>query len=99
MNNLGVLALSENRAAGAVDYFRRSLVMEPRNAKTHYLLAEALDRAGKRPEARGEAARAVELDPSQPEFKTLQNQLSENRELNLRGRKSRPRGFYSENRV
>jgi tetratricopeptide (TPR) repeat protein len=78
LNNLGVLALGENLPVAAVDYFRRALVLEPRNAKTHYLLAKALDLAGNRPEARTEAARAVELDPAQPEFKTLQEQLSRN---------------------
>jgi Flp pilus assembly protein TadD len=78
LNNLGVLALGENRPAAAVDYFRRALALEPRNAKTHYLLAKALDLAGNRPDARTEVARAVELDPAQPEFKTLQEQLSGN---------------------
>jgi tetratricopeptide (TPR) repeat protein len=78
LNNLGVLALGENLPAAAVDYFRRALALEPRNAKAHYLLAKALDLAGNRPDARTEAARAVELDPAQPEFKTLQERLSGN---------------------
>ena len=73
---LGVLALGENLPAAAVAYFRRALALEPRNAKAHYLLAKALDLAGNRPDARIEAAHAVELDPAQPEFKTLQEQLS-----------------------
>jgi len=76
LNNLGVLALNENEAPAAVDYFRRALALEPRNAKTHYLLAKALDLAGNRPDARTEAARALELDPAQPEFKTLQERLA-----------------------
>jgi tetratricopeptide (TPR) repeat protein len=80
LNNLGVLALNDNQPAAAVDYFRRALALEPRNAKTHYLLAKALDLAGNRDEARVEAARAVELDPDQPEFKALQDQLSGNGE-------------------
>jgi Flp pilus assembly protein TadD len=78
LNNLGVLALGENLPAAAVEYFRRALALEPRNAKTHYLLAQALDLAGNRPDARTEAARAVELDPAQPEFKALQERLSGN---------------------
>jgi hypothetical protein len=78
LNNLGVLALDDNQPAAAVDYFRRALVLEPRHAKTHYLLAKALDLAGNRDEARVEAARAVELGPDQPEFKALRDQLSGN---------------------
>jgi len=77
LNNLGVLALNENEPARAVDFFRRALSLEPRNPKTHYLLAKALDLAGDRDRARIEAARAVELDSSQPEFKALQEQLNE----------------------
>jgi tetratricopeptide (TPR) repeat protein len=78
LNNLGVLALTENQAAVAEDYFRRSLASEPRDAKTHYLLAKALVAGGNQNEARIEAARAVELDANQPEFKALNDQLSGN---------------------
>jgi tetratricopeptide (TPR) repeat protein len=78
LNNLGVLALNDNQSGAAVDYFQRALALEPRDAKTHYLLAKALDLAGNRDAARAEAARAVELDPEQPEFKALQDQLSGN---------------------
>ena len=78
LNNLGVLALDDDQPAAAVDYFQRALALEPRNAKAHYLLAKALDLAGKRDEARLEAARAVELGPDQPEFKALQDQLAGN---------------------
>lgn len=78
LNNLGVLALNENEPIEAVSYFQRALALEPRNAKTHYLIARALDLVGNRPDARTEAARAVELDPAQPEFKALQDQLAGN---------------------
>ncbi|PYI94700.1 MAG: hypothetical protein DME97_00295 [Verrucomicrobia bacterium] len=78
LNNLGVLALSDSQPVEAVDYFRRALVLEPRNAKTHYLLAKALDLTGNRDAARNEAARAAELVPDQPEFTALQDQLSGN---------------------
>jgi Flp pilus assembly protein TadD len=76
LNNLGVLALDENQPNAGADYFRRALALEPQNAKTHYLLAEALAALGDHAAARREAARAVELDPNQPEFKALQEQLS-----------------------
>jgi hypothetical protein len=75
LNNLGVLALNQNEMVQAIDYFRRALNVAPREAKAHYLLAKALDLAGNRPEARVEAARAAELDPKQPEYKALHEQL------------------------
>jgi tetratricopeptide (TPR) repeat protein len=78
LNNLGVVALNENQPAGATDYFRRSLARDPGQAKTHYLLARALIAGGHRDEARMEAARAVELDANQSEFKALNDQLSGN---------------------
>jgi tetratricopeptide (TPR) repeat protein len=76
LNNLGVLALNENQPSPAADYFRRALVLEPRNAKAHYLLAKALAALGDHAAAHLEAARAVELDPAQPEYKALVEQLS-----------------------
>jgi hypothetical protein len=76
LNNLGVLALNENQPSAAADYFRRALALEPRNAKTHYLLAKALVALGDHAAARIEATRAVELEPNQPEFKALIEQLS-----------------------
>jgi tetratricopeptide (TPR) repeat protein len=78
LNNLGVLALDANEPAAAADYFRRALAVDGRSAKNHYLLAKALDLLGDRPAARSEAARAVELDPDQPEYKALQEQLAGN---------------------
>ena len=77
LNNLGVVALNAHEPARALDFFRRALALEPHNPKTHYLLAQALDLNGNREEARIEVARAVELDPSQPEFKALQEQLNQ----------------------
>lgn len=78
LNNLGVLALENNQPDRAAAYFRRALELEPHNAKTHYLLAKALVATGNRSEARNEVTRAVELDPVQPEFKSLQDQLRDN---------------------
>src|SRR2546423_7735842 len=51
LNNLGVVALNENQPAIAAEYFRRSLQLETRHAKTHYLLAKALLAAGDAPGA------------------------------------------------
>jgi tetratricopeptide (TPR) repeat protein len=77
LNNLGVLALNANNSGAAIDFFRHALRLEPRNPKTHFLLARALDLAGNRDEARIEAARAVELDSSQPEYVALKQRLNE----------------------
>ena len=77
LNNLGVLALNANEPLRAIDLFRRALLREPRNPKTHYLLARALDLAGHHDEARAEAARAVELDASQPEYGALKERLND----------------------
>jgi len=77
LNNLGVLALDANDPARAIDFFRRAVLREPRNPKTHYLLAKALDLGGQHDEARLEAARAVELDPRQPEYRSLKDRLNE----------------------
>jgi Flp pilus assembly protein TadD len=74
------LAITLERAgeiAEAISEYRRALVLDPPNARGHYRLAKALDRTGNRGEARIEAARAAELDPSQSEFKALQEQLNE----------------------
>jgi Flp pilus assembly protein TadD len=60
-----------------LELFRRALLLEPRNPKTHYLLAKALDLAGDRNQARIEATRAVELDSTQPEYAALKEQLKE----------------------
>lgn len=74
------LAIAFERAgqiAEAISEYRRALVFDSRNARARYHLAIALDRTGNRAEARTEVARAVELDPSQSEFKALQQQLNE----------------------
>ena len=77
LNNLGVLALNGNDPARALDFFRRALFLEPRNPKTHYLLAKALNLTGDLAQARIEAAHAVELDSTQPEYAALKEQLKE----------------------
>jgi tetratricopeptide (TPR) repeat protein len=77
LNNLGVLALNGNDPARALDFFQQALFLEPRNPKTHYLLAKALALTGSRDQARIEAARAVELDATEPEYVALKEQLKE----------------------
>ena len=76
-NNLGVLALQESRWELAARFFRHALEHAPNNAKLHFLLAQAELKSGERAAARRSVARAVELDPGRPEFRTLQNDLAE----------------------
>ena len=75
LNNLGVVALNEHEPGPAAEYFRRSLELEPRNAKTHYLLAKALlagrDGAG----AATALQRAIELGGERPEFSDLAREI------------------------
>jgi Flp pilus assembly protein TadD len=75
LNNLGVVALTESQPGAAVDYFRRSLTLEPQNAKTHYLLAKALLADGRPTEAAAALKRAVELDGERAEFASLQEEI------------------------
>ena len=78
LNNLGVMALEENRFDLAEQWLRRAETIEPRNAKTHFLLGKVLLGKGDRPAAQREALRAIELDPAQPEFKQLSEELGPN---------------------
>jgi hypothetical protein len=74
-NNLGVLALEENRGQLAVDFFAKALQQNPRHAKTHYLLARSHLSMGDLKGARSEIEQALKLDPRQPEFQTLKTDL------------------------
>jgi Flp pilus assembly protein TadD len=75
LNNLGVVALDENSPALAAEYFRRSIALQPQNAKTHYLLATALLADGRPGEAAEALKRAVELGGEQPEFVSLHEEI------------------------
>ncbi len=75
-NNLGVLALQENRWPLAAQFFQRALRQNPGDAKTHYLFAKALLGTGERQHATDEIARARELEPIQGEFKVFEDELA-----------------------
>ncbi|HVF71559.1 MAG TPA: tetratricopeptide repeat protein [Chthoniobacterales bacterium] len=77
LNNLGVIALNAKEPVQALDFFGRALLLEPGNAKTHYLLAKAHELTGDRDKAQSEAARAAELDPSQPEYREFKERLND----------------------
>lgn len=82
LNNLGVVALDENSPAVAAEYFRRSLTLQPQNAKTHYLLARALLADARPTEAAEALKRAVELGGERPEFASLREQIEKSRRGN-----------------
>ncbi|HEY2800774.1 MAG TPA: tetratricopeptide repeat protein [Chthoniobacterales bacterium] len=75
-NNLGVIALKENRWKIAAACFDRVLEGNQSGGKTFYLLAEAQFRAGNLLAADTAITRALALDPSQPEFRTLADRIA-----------------------
>jgi Flp pilus assembly protein TadD len=77
VTNLGVVALEQKQTARALGLFRASVAAAPADAKAHYLLARTLAEAGQRPEAAAEIAKAVQLQPDQPEFLALRDALAD----------------------
>jgi Tetratricopeptide repeat len=77
-NNLGVIALDAFQYSDAENWFRRAENVDPRNAKTHFLLARTLLARNDRQAARTEIDTAIGLNPDQPEFKALKQQIEEN---------------------
>jgi len=75
LNNLGVMALAQNKYAEAEGWFRQSAQAGPRNAKTHYLLAKTLFVRGQKQEAKSEIETAIELRPGQSEFQKLRDAI------------------------
>ncbi|MEY2543396.1 MAG: hypothetical protein QOE81_857 [Verrucomicrobiota bacterium] len=77
-NNLGVIALDASQYGDAENWFRRAKNVDPRNAKTHFLLAKTLLAKNERQAARTEIETAIGLNPDQPEFKALKQQIEAN---------------------
>jgi Flp pilus assembly protein TadD len=77
-NNLGVVALDAHQLVEAENWFRRAEDVDPRNAKTHFLLAKTLLEKSDRPAARVEIDTAIKLNPNQVEFKELKKRIEEN---------------------
>jgi Flp pilus assembly protein TadD len=75
LNNLGVIALEDQRFADAKEYFRRALEQEPQNAKTHFLLAKTELALGNIAGARIALAHALEREPDRLEYRELQEQI------------------------
>src|SRR5207253_3073226 len=76
LNNLAVIALGQHRYNLAEAWLRRAENLDPRNAKTHYLLASALWASGSRQAAESEIDRALQLRPGQPEFNQLKEKIT-----------------------
>jgi tetratricopeptide (TPR) repeat protein len=76
LNNLAVIALEGNRYDLAESWLRRAEEVDPRNAKTHYLLATALLGKGSRDAASAEIDTAMQLRPGQIEFKRLKEEIT-----------------------
>ena len=74
-NNLGILALEEQRYPMAESFFRHSLEVDPKNGKTHFLMAKVLVAAGQRESAQREIEIALRLNPTQREFHELRDQM------------------------
>jgi cytochrome c-type biogenesis protein CcmH/NrfG len=76
-NNLGVIAFDAKEYPEAEKWFRQAEDVDPRNAKTHFLLAKTLLAKNDRRSARVEIDTAIGLKPDQPEFKDLKKQIEE----------------------
>lgn len=75
LNNSGVLALQENRPDEALRLFAKAVEVEPNDAKSHYLLAQAALASGDARRALAAAEEAVRLEPARPEFLELRKQI------------------------
>jgi hypothetical protein len=76
LNNLGVVAFQADQYIEAETWFRRAEDVDPRNAKTHFLLAKTLLARNDRKAARAEIDAAIDLKPDQPEFRELRQQIA-----------------------
>lgn len=76
-NNLGVIALDAKDYDEAERWLRRAEDVDPRNAKTHFLLAKALVGKNDRPGARVEIDIALQLKPNQSEFTALKREIDQ----------------------
>ncbi len=74
-NNLGVIALEASQFDEAESWFRQVENIDPRNAKTHFLLAKTLLKENDPAAARAEIETALRLKPEQPEFNALKEEI------------------------
>ncbi len=74
-NNLGVLALGENRWELAIKFFRGAQEQSPDDPKTHFLMARAYSALGDYARAQAQLAPALRARPEQPEFLELKKTI------------------------
>jgi Tetratricopeptide repeat len=74
-NNLGVIAFDAKEYPEAEKWFRQAEDVDPRNAKTHFLLARVLLATGSREAAKSEIDVAIRLQPEQREFRELKQRI------------------------
>jgi tetratricopeptide (TPR) repeat protein len=75
LNNLGLMALNSGQYESAEEWFRRAEKVEPRNPKTHFLLARTLLAKRSYEGAQAEIDVAIALNPDQTEFKDLRKKI------------------------
>jgi tetratricopeptide (TPR) repeat protein len=75
LNNLGVIAFEAGNFEQAGMFFERALVQAPRDAKTYYLLARTFLAESNRPAATSAIEKAIKLNPAQPEFAALREEI------------------------
>ena len=75
INNLSVLALKEQHFDLAAKLLSKAIEQDPDDAKTHYLLARTFMLLHDRPQAICEIAKAIDLEPNQPAFLKLRDDL------------------------
>jgi Flp pilus assembly protein TadD len=74
-NNLGILALEEQRWSRAAKFFAKAVQQDPGDAKTYYLIAQAQLQAHDFQNASLAIARAIKLNPAQPQFHALREEI------------------------
>ena len=79
LNNLGVLALRENRWSLALNFLQHALTGSPNDAKIHYLLASTFLETNDLPPARAQIAAALKISPNRPEFLALAQEIENRR--------------------
>jgi tetratricopeptide (TPR) repeat protein len=75
LNNLGVIMLQAGSFSEARRFFEQALAEAPRDAKTHYLLAKTFLAERNLTAARRAIEKAIELNPVQPEFGRLRDEI------------------------
>jgi Flp pilus assembly protein TadD len=75
-NNLGIVALEEKSWSSAAQFFEKALQQNPREDKTYYLLAQAQFNARDLDHARLAIRAAIKLNPAQPQFHLLSEEIA-----------------------